>query len=191
MICCDLTIMGSFGQQIPTRIDLIVTEGEGSVNTLRQRAQHDPVVKVEDDDHRPVTGAVVVFTLPISGPSGEFGNGSRSLTVTTDKDGLAAARGLKANDLSGKVQILVSASYRGLRSRALVNQFNMASSITGQKRGGGGSKLWIIVAVAGAAAAGGAFAAIHKGSTAPGTPTVAPPAAIGITPGSGSLSPPH
>src|SRR4051794_37604175 len=91
LLSFDLLLLPVYAQTgpVPTRIDIIVAEGEGAVNNVRQRAGHDPVVKVEDDDHRPVTGAAVVFTLPISGASGEFGNGSKSLTVMTDKDGLA------------------------------------------------------------------------------------------------------
>lgn len=180
-----------FAQAVPVRIDLVVAEGEGVVNNLRQRVAHDPVVRVEDDDHRPIAGAAVVFTLPISGASGEFGNGSKNLTVMTDKDGLAAARGLKTNDVSGKLQIFVTASYRGLRARTLISQFNMSSSITGQKPHGSSSKVWVILAVVGAAAAGGAVAATHKGNSTTSSPAVVGPTPIGITAGTGSLSPPH
>ena len=190
LIAFDLLLPTAFAQTVPTRIDLVVAEGEGIVNNLRQRVAHDPVVRVEDDDHRPVAGAAVVFTLPISGASGEFGNGSKNLTVMTDKDGLAAARGLKTNEVSGKLQIFVTASYRGLRARTLINQFNMSSSITGQKRGGGG-KVWVILALVGAAAAGGVVAATHKGNSTTSSPAVTAPVAIGITPGGGSLGPPH
>ena len=190
LLSFELVVPTVFAQTVPIRIDLVVAEGEGVVNNLRQRVSHDPVVRVEDDDHRPVSGAAVVFTLPISGASGEFGNGSKNLTVMTDKDGLAAARGLKTNEVSGKLQIFVTASYRGLRARTLISQFNMPSSITGQKRGGSG-KVWAILAVVGAAAAGGAVAATHKGNSPTSSPGVAAPAAIGITPGSGALSPPH
>jgi len=176
---------------LPSRIDLVVAEGEGVVNNLHHRVAHDPVVKVVDDDQRPVANAAVVFSLPVSGASGEFGNGSKNLTIVTDTDGVAAARGLKTNEASGKLQILVTASYRGLRARALINQFNMASSsATGQKHGSGG-KVAVILALVGAAAAGGVVAATHKGSSPASSPAVVAPTPIGITPGTGTIGAPH
>ena len=192
LLCFNLLAPTVFAQNVPlpSRIDLVVAEGEGVVNNLHQRVAHDPVVKVVDDDHRPVANAAVVFSLPVSGASGEFGNGSKNLTIVTDKDGLAAARGLKTNDVSGKLQIFVTASYRGLRARTLINQFTMPSSVTGQKHGSGG-KVAIILALVAAAAAGGVVAATHKGSSTASSPAVVAPAAIGITPGTGSIGAPH
>jgi len=176
-------------QEVPAGIGIVVVEGEGAMTNMGQRVAHDPVVKVEDDSHRPVVNAAVSFTLPISGPSGEFSNGSKTLTVTTDKDGLAVAHGLKTNQSPGKLQIYVVASYRGLRARGLINQFIMAGPGSGSH---GSAKVWIIIALVGAAA-GGAVAATHgSGSSAATTPTTpVTPASIGITAGSGSISPPH
>src|SRR5204862_7661711 len=105
------------------RIELVVMQGEGVTTGVRQRVAHDPVVKLEDDDHRPIAGAAVVFALPVSGASGEFFNGAKNLTAVTDENGLAVARGLRTNDVPGKLQIYVTASYRGLRARALIGQF--------------------------------------------------------------------
>jgi len=190
LLSYHLVVTTVFAQAVPGRIDLVVAEGEGVVNNLRQRVAHDPVVRVEDDEHKAVSGAAVVFTLPISGASGEFGNGSKNLTVMTDKDGLAAAHGLKTNEVPGKLQIYVTASYRGLRARTLISQFNVAPT-GAAKAHGGSSKVWIILAVVGAAAAGGVIAATHKGSSTTSSPTVVAPAPIGITPGAGALSPPH
>ncbi len=181
-------------QTMPPEINLVVVEGEGVVNHLRQRATHDPVVRVEDENHRPVSGAAVVFTLPVSGVTGEFLNGSKSLTVVTDEDGLAAAHGLKTNQVEGKLQIYVTASYRGLRGRALVNQFTMAAAGADKTHKKGGGKTWaILVAIGAAAAAGCAVAATHKVSspTSATTFTPAAPAAITISPGTGSISPPR
>ena len=58
-----------------------------AINNIRQRVSREPVVQVEDENHKPVAGAVVVFTLPTEGATGEFGNGSKNLTVTTDAQG--------------------------------------------------------------------------------------------------------
>jgi hypothetical protein len=201
-LCLSLSfnplIPGIFAQTVPTRIDLVVVEGEGVIHNLRQRAARIPVVRVEDENHQPVEGAAVVFTLPVSGTSGEFGNNSKTLIVTTGKDGLAAAQGLKINQVEGKLQIYVTASYRGQRARTLINQFNMdapgaAPLPAPAHKSGSNTKVWIILAAVGAAAAaGGALAATHKGSGAAGVnPSPSAPVAISITPGAGSIGPPH
>ena len=191
LLSFNLLIPKAFAQIVPTRIEIVVVEGEGAVNNIRQRAARDPVIRVEDENHKPVAGAAVVFTLPISGTTGEFSNGSKTLTVTTDQDGLAAAHGLKTNQVEGKLQIYVTSSYRGLRARALINQVTVAGPGSAT-HGGGSSKVWIILAVVAAAAAGGAVAATHKGSSPASVGTgPAAPAAIGITPGTGSISPPR
>src|SRR5689334_24308851 len=95
------------------QLNLVIVEGEGAINNIRQRTAREPIVQVEDENHKPVAGAVVVFLLPNDGPSGVFPNGSRSLTVTTDSKGQAIARGLRPNNISGRYEIRVQASYQG------------------------------------------------------------------------------
>jgi hypothetical protein len=193
-LCCllsfQLQVPAALAQTLPARIDLVVVEGEGAINNVHQRVARDPVVRVEDENHRPVVGAAVVFTLPVSGPSGEFSNGAKTLTVITDDEGTATAHGLKTNQVSGKLQIYVTASYRGLRARTLINQVSQGgAAVAGH---GGSGKLIAILAAVGAAAAAGAVLATRKGSTTAATPsTPAAPTSIGITPGTPTLSPPH
>jgi hypothetical protein len=158
-------------QNAPTRISLLAVEGEGATSGLRQRVTKDSVVRVEDDDHRPVAGAAVVFALPVSGPSGEFVNGSRNLTVVSDQDGLATARGLHTNDIPGKLQIYVTASYRGLRARTLISQ--MIEAAPGQKTRGpeirtsksSSAWKWVVLGVAAAGGAGAGLYFSHHNST--------------------------
>jgi hypothetical protein len=157
----------ALAQSLPARINIIVVEGEGASSSVRQRVSHDPVVMIEDDDHRPITGAVVVFALPVSGTSGEFTNGSKNLTLVTDKSGLAAAHGLKTNEIPGKLQIYVTASYHALRARTLINQ--LVEAAPGSKARGpdlqtsksGGKWKWVLLGVA---AAGGAGAGVYFGT---------------------------
>ena len=169
-LCSSIILGGSFpasAQDAPAKIEIVVVEGEGTASGLRQRPPHDPVVRIEDDDHRPVTGAVVVFALPVSGTTGEFANGSKSLTVVTDNSGQATAPGLKTNGVPGKLQIYVTASYRGLRARALINQ--MVEAPPGVKvppptmhtSTSGGKWKWIVLGIV---AAGGAGAGIYFGT---------------------------
>src|SRR5689334_10715340 len=84
-------------QSLPTELNIVVVEGEGATNNVRQRVARDPLVRVEDENHKPVAGAAVVFTLPTEGATGEFANGAKSVTVVTDRSGMAAAQGLKLN----------------------------------------------------------------------------------------------
>jgi hypothetical protein len=160
-LCFLLTFGGlvpmAVAQSLPSRIDLVVVEGEGATIGIRQRAASDPAVRVEDVDHRPMSGVSVTFTLPLSGASGEFPNGSKTLTVVTDQGGLATARGLRANGAPGKLQIYVTASFRGLRARTLINMLvnvppGAKPSADTQTAKSSGKWKWIVLGVV---AAGG------------------------------------
>ena len=180
-------------QTLPTELRITVLQGEGATTDIRQRTSSEPVIRVDDEKQNPVSGAVAVFTLPTEGSTGEFSNGSKTLTVTTDSSGKATAVGLRMNSIPGKVPIFVSVSYRGLSAKTVLTQFSVAPP--GAKIGGGGGhgKLIAILVIVGAGAAGGAVAATHKSGTSPAsTPTPpAGPTPIGITAGTGSIAPPH
>ena len=170
------------------RIEIVVVSGEGAVNNLRQPVSQDPVVRIVDQNNQPVSGAAATFNLPISGTSGEFGNGVKNITVVTGADGLAAAHGLRTNDVPGRFQILITAAYRGLTARALINQTNQG---TPSAKGGHHGKLVAVLLLLGAAGAGGAVAAMRIGkssSSSSGGATQPPP--IGITPGTGAIAHP-
>ena len=173
----------------PGSLEIVVVRGEGAINSLNQRMANEPVVEVRDENKRPLTGAVVVFTLPTQGASGEFGNSSKTLTVMTDDSGRATASGLKINQIPGKLQIHVNASYKGQTARNMITQFDMAVP-SGKARSGSG-KLLIVLVLVGAAAAGGIVAGTQKGGhSSAATPVPAANAPIGITVGSGTVGPP-
>jgi hypothetical protein len=178
-------------QAPPALLNIVVVEGEGAINNARQRVTHDPVVRVEDENHKPIVGAAVVFTLPTEGATGEFGNGGKNLTVMTDDKGQATARGLRLNGIDGKVPIHITASYRGLTASTTMTQFSVlppgAKPATSSHSGGHGALIAVLVAVGAAAAGGGAYLATHKSgntATGPTTPGITP---IGITPGTGTI----
>lgn len=81
-------------------------EGEDAVNVLQQRTAVSPIVEVRDRNDQPVAGAIVSFT--IRGGRATFG-GARTLSVTTNAAGRAAATGLTPTG-TGTVQIAASAS---------------------------------------------------------------------------------
>jgi hypothetical protein len=181
-------------QTMPTELRLVVVQGEGVTSDIRQKSTAEPIIRVEDEKQNPVVNAVAVFTLPTEGATGEFGNGSKTLTVMTDNRGQATAQGLRMNGVPGKVPIHISVSYRGLSARTILTQLSVAPP--GAKIGGGGGghgKLIAILAIVGAGAAGGVVAATHKSSSTPSTTPTPPvgPTPIGITTGTGSISPPH
>jgi hypothetical protein len=175
---------------LPTELNIVVVEGEGAINNVRQRVAREPVVRVEDENHKPIAGVAVVFTLPTEGATGEFSNGAKSLTMMTDSQGKAAAQGLRLNQIAGKIPIHINASYRGLTARTSITQFSVlppgakASSSSG---GGHGGLIAVLVVLGAAAAGGGAYFATRSNSNSSGgtpPPTITP---IGITPGTGTI----
>jgi hypothetical protein len=176
-------------QTMPTELNIVVVEGEGAINNVRQRAAREPVVRVEDENHKPIAGAAVVFTLPTDGATGEFSNGAKSLTIMTDSQGRATAQSLRMNQVAGKIPIHINASYRGLTARTSITQFSVlppgAKASSGN--GGHGGLIAVLVVLGAAAAGGGAYFATrnsNSGTTVTPPPTLTP---IGITAGTGSI----
>jgi hypothetical protein len=190
LLCIEVLVRPAIAQNPPAGIRIVVVDGEGVINNVGQRSPRAPVVRVEDENSKPIAGAAVVFTLPTDGASGEFVNGEKTLIVNTDQRGDASATGLKVNQVPGRLQIHVNASYRGQTARANITQFNMA--VPGKRAGGSGKTALIVLAIAGAAAAGGAaFALRNKNGTGPAAPVTPPVTPIGITPGTGTVGPPQ
>ena len=167
------------------KLNIVILEGEGAINNMRQRTAREPIVQVEDENHRPVAGAVVLFSLPDRGASGVFANGQSSMAVTTDAQGRAVATGLRPNNVAGKLQIRVDASYQGQRANTTITQTNAPGVAAA---GGVSAKtIGILLAVAGGAA-GGAIAATRRGKSA--APAPAPPT-TSIAAGTPSVVPPR
>jgi hypothetical protein len=144
------------------KLNLVIVEGEGAINNVRQRTAREPIVQVEDENHRPIAGASVLFLLPDSGPSGVFANGSRTLQVMTDSKGRALAKGLRLNNISGKFQIRVEASYQGSTATTSINQANMVLTAGASSGMGISGKIAAILAVAGVATAVGVVLAANS-----------------------------
>jgi len=173
----------AWAQQAVTGLSINIVEGEGAINNIRQRVNREPIVQVEDQNHKPVAGAVVIFFLPGQGASGTFPDGSRMLMTVTDNQGRATARGIRPNNQSGPMQIRITASFQGLTASSVITQSNAAGAGAAASAGlSAGAKWAIILGIAGAAAAGGVIAATHGGGSSSSTP---PP--ITITPGTPSV----
>jgi hypothetical protein len=195
LLCIQTAMPAALAQNAPAQIKIVVVEGEGAINNVGQRSTRNPVIRVQDENDKPIAGAVVVFSLPTEGASGFFSNGDKTLIVTTDARGEGAASGLRVNEIPGRLQVHVNASYRGQTARVNITQFSMA--VPGKRAGaggGGGSRTALVVlALVGTAAAGGAaFALRNKNGAGPLAPPTAPgPTPIGIAPGAGTVGPPR
>jgi hypothetical protein len=173
--------------QNPTSLQIVIVEGDGAINNIKQRVSREPIVQVEDENHKPVAGAAVIFFLPNQGPGGTFANGTTTLTTTTNAQGQATARGIRFNNQAGQMQIRVAASFAGQTASAIITQTNV---LGGAAVAGGMSlaaKLLIIGAIAGAGIAAGVVVANRNGSSpsAITTPTVT------ITPGTVTVGGPQ
>jgi hypothetical protein len=178
-------------QNVAPMLNIVIVEGEGAINNIRQRTAREPIVQVEDENHKPVAGAAVIFAITNQGAGGSFAGGTHTLSVVTDAQGRAVARGFHPNNVQGQYQIHVTASHNGLTANANIAESNVvaagAAASTAAAAGISGKLIAVIVVVAAAGAAGGAYAATHSGGGNTATPVNS---AVTITPGSGVVGPP-
>jgi hypothetical protein len=157
-----------------------ILEGNDVVNYFNQRTAQEPIVQVEDENNRPVAGAVVLFNLPSSGPGGFFPNGVKTLSVLTDQNGQAVARGFIANGNAGQFDIQVTASYQGRSGTTLISQVNQKPPAPPGKHGMSSSKVLAIVGVIAGVAAGAGIAVGRGGGNKTGTPAAVPSAPASV-----------
>jgi hypothetical protein len=173
--------------QETSTLKILVLEGQDAINNIRQRTARDTIVEVQDENNKPVAGAVVTFLLPDRGASGTFANGAQSVSVTTNAQGQAVATGLQPNGVAGEYQMRISASHQGQVASTTIAQSNIAGAVA--VAGAGGAKIAAILAIVGGAVAGGVVYATQKGGSSPnggppqpriatvsaGSPAVGPP----------------
>ena len=175
-------------QSPPSRVAIVVIQGEGAIYRVGQRAGG-LAVRVEDEEHRPLAGAGVTFALPASGASGEFVNGSQNFTIVTNDQGVAATPGFRLNQAPGKLQVYVTASYQGLHATELIDQVVEGSSRSAnaqqvQPRKSGHKWVWVVVGLLAAAGAEAGYYYSNTHGTASGS-------SISITAGSPVIGGPH
>lgn len=109
----------------PQGLTITILDGEGALNNIRQRTAREPIVQVTDENHKPVAGALVVFTInPGSGGAGASFSGASSLRVQTDAEGRAVGHDLANNGTRGEYSINVEATYAALTALATIHQSN-------------------------------------------------------------------
>ena len=182
LLCFSLVHVSAYAQDSPSGPELKITiiDGDEAINNIRQRTAREPIVQVEDENNRPVAGAAVVFLLPNDGAGGTFTGGAKSLSVMTDANGRAVARGLRPNNVAGRYQIRVSATSQGRTGRAVVQQTNVKAA--GAASAGLSAKLITFLAVnVAVVVAVDIFVVKHNDGK---------PNPIPITPGTSTIGPP-
>jgi hypothetical protein len=120
---------------------IVVIEGEGAVNIIQQKTAVAPVIEVRDRNDQPVAGATVNFIVRAGRAT--FG-GARTLSVTTNAAGRAAAAGFAPSG-TGALQIGATATFQGQAAAAVtIAQTNVltaaeaAAVASGASSGAGG-----------------------------------------------------
>ncbi|HTV13735.1 MAG TPA: hypothetical protein VME68_03405 [Acidobacteriaceae bacterium] len=111
----------------PRSLQIIILDGEGALNNIQERTAREPIVQVQDHNHKPVAGASLLFAIHggADGASGSFAGGASTLSVTTDANGIGRAVGLSPNTLKGGWQIEVTATLGTLTATTLINEMNV------------------------------------------------------------------
>jgi hypothetical protein len=181
-----LLVFQLLAQESALQVNVIA--GEGQFVNIHRRINPQPVVEVRDANGNPIEGASVTFFLPAQGPGGTFSNGSMTLTIVTDRNGLATAAGIRPNDQTGPFEIHVVASYHGQTGRATIAQTNIVASTSGGGGGGHfgfGTRAWVILGICAGVIAGGVYLATR------GQSSKSPNTGIVITPGAPSVGAPQ
>jgi hypothetical protein len=126
LLAASLSGPPSLAQVLSPELNIVMVKGDGAEHDGRRHATPTPTVRIEDEHHHPVAGALVSFTLPTEGATGEFSNHSRTITVMTDNEGTAVVSQLRMNRVPGKVPIHIDVWYRGLRVHGSMMQYNVS-----------------------------------------------------------------
>jgi hypothetical protein len=155
LMLCTVSAVGAQSPRNAAGLHIVVIEGEDAVNVVQQNTAVAPVVEVRDRNNQPVAGAVVRFA--ITRGRATFA-GARTLAVTTDVAGRAAAAGLTPTG-AGALRISANAAFQGQTAAVAIAQTNVmtaaqAAAMSGAGAAGGG----------GGAATGGAAGGAAGGS---------------------------
>jgi hypothetical protein len=161
LLCSALFVQPVLALQSGLKIEIV--QGD-SARYVVQQIVAAPRVRVVDSAGNPVAGAVVSFSAPDFGPSGEFSNDGRAIMVETGVDGIAATGPYHPNGIAGRYQINVRAVFQGLTATTVIRQENI-------EQGRGRGKLIAILAIAGGAI-GAVVAASRNGDGDPAPPSV-------------------
>jgi hypothetical protein len=115
----------------PTMLQITILDGEGALNNIRARTAREPIVEVDDENHKPVAGALILFSIRSNGAGGTF-NGSASTSLYTDANGRAVAHGFHPNRKTGKYVIEVTAVAGAVTALILIHETNIRGPVEDQ-----------------------------------------------------------
>ena len=100
-------------------LNIEIVEGEGAINNIRLRTAREAIVEVQDENHKPVAGALVILSTRGGNPFAKT-----VLRATTDSTGRVRADPLQLNSNAGRLDIQVKASYQGRTATRTIHQTN-------------------------------------------------------------------
>ncbi len=188
LVYSPLSARATLAQEEQGGLRITIVEGDEAIFNVRQRVSREAIIQVEDENRKPVAGALITLTAPRDGASAVFSNGLNNITLTTDESGRAVVRGIRPNKAPGKYAIRVTAVKGTMRGSTQITMTNVAAAVAA---GGISAKLLTFLLIAGAGAAAGTVAAVKSGNgggagpaapgasnsatVTPGTPTVGAP----------------
>ena len=114
-----LAVPGPLQAQAAAGLNIEIVEGEGAINNLQLRTAREAIVEVQDENHKPVSGALVLFTAKGNSPFSHS-----TLRATTDATGRVRANPLALHSKPGQFDIQVKATYQGRTARQTIHQRN-------------------------------------------------------------------
>ncbi len=164
---------------------IVILEGEDVSNNIKERTAREPIVQVEDENHKPVAGAVVLFTVTTqSGHAGAtFLNGAKTFSGQTDANGQIHAQGFQPNGHAGQFHINVTASKGQLTTHTQIAQTNVAAASTAATTatipGFVATHVALVSLVAAGAVVGGVVGGVVSSQSNPGTAIAAGTGTVG------------
>lgn len=183
-VLCSAALLTAQNAPPEGPFQLVVLRGDNAQNNIKKGRATRQVVEVRDRNNKPVAGVLLTFSLPKTGASGAFVDGSQVTTVTTDQVGQASVT-FQPNSVAGSYNVEVNGNVNGQAVSGQIAQTNVAAAA-----GVSGATIGIIAAVAAGAAVGiGLGLANNNGSSSGGGSTTTPGLRIGVGSGVTILPP--
>ena len=126
----------------PLMLHINILEGEEALNNIKERTAREPIIQVEDQNHKPVAGALIIFTSVrgTNGAGGTFNSFTQYRTVT-NAEGKAIGHGFQPNTTAGQFTVQVTASVGGtVAATAVIHETNSLAAVSGSSSSLGASQ---------------------------------------------------
>ncbi len=182
-VLCSAALLTAQNPSPDGPFQLVVLRGENAQNNIKKGRATRQVVEVRDRNNKPVAGVLLTFSLPKSGASGTFVDGSQVTTVTTNPAGQASVT-FQPNSVAGSYSVDVNGNVNGQAVNAQIAQTNVAAAA-----GVSGATIGIIAAVAAGAAVGIGLGLSNRSSSSSNSAAATPGLRIGVGSGVTILPP--